>query len=67
MNKLITRTLALLFHALLNVFLISYITDFDVSGSWLGFTGFVLFLLLLLFLFVRHLLIFIQYIKTTTL
>ena len=65
MNNLTIRTAAIIFHALLNIFIVSYLMDYDISSSWLAFLGFVLLLLVLLLLFIRHLLSFIHFIKST--
>ena len=66
MELLFVRIGALLAHALLNIVIISYATNYDISGSWVAVTGFVLLLFLLLVLFIRHLLSFIHFIKTKT-
>ena len=66
MNHLIVRLGALLGHALLNIIIVSYATGFDIAGSWLAVTGFFLLLFLLFVLFVKHLISFINYIKTKT-
>ena len=65
MNKLIIRTTALIIHALLNIFIISWLTDFDITGKWIYFIGFVLIAGILLLFFIRHIFSFIQFIKST--
>ena len=66
MNKLFIRVGALLAHVLLNVVLVTYATNYDITGSWLLTALFSLFLFLLLTLFIWHLLSFIKFIKTNT-
>jgi len=65
MNNLTIRTTAIISHAMLNIFIVSYLMDYDISSSWLSFLGFVLLLLVLLLLFIYHLLSFIHFIKST--
>ena len=57
------RLAALLGHIVLNVILIAWITSYDISGSWVGFILFLLAVTLMLFLLIRHLLLFIHYLK----
>ncbi len=64
MNALIIRTLAFLFHILLNVVLVGWLVNYDLTGSWLTFTGFILVLMILLVLFFKHLVSFIYFIKS---
>ena len=66
MNHLLFRLAALLLHAVLNFILISYLMDYDITGSWLKVVGFVLLIFMLLFAFIVHLLSFIKLIKTRT-
>jgi len=66
MNSLFLRVGALLVHAFLNIVIVSYATNYDITGSWLAVGGFVLLLFVLLALFIRHLLSFIKYINTKT-
>jgi Na+-driven multidrug efflux pump len=60
------RVLAVLLHALFNFILISYLTNFDITGSWLAVTAFLVTLVLLIALFIQHVISFINYIKTQT-
>lgn len=62
-NSLFFRVAALIIHTILNIVIVSKLTDFDLTGSWLGFFGFLILLLLLIFLFIKHLLSFIYFIK----
>ena len=62
-NTLIFRIAVLIVHALLNVIVVTSLLDYDLTGSWLVFAGFVLLLLVLAILFIRHLLSFISFIK----
>lgn len=66
MNKLLIRTGALLLHAAANIFLVTYLTNFDITGSWLAIAGFVIVMGVLLVLFIKHLLSFLYFIKTKT-
>ena len=54
MNNTLIRTVLLILHALLNFFIISYIMDFDITGSWLRVILFVLLLMVLLYFFILH-------------
>ena len=64
MNNKILRTAALLIHALLNIVITSWLTNFDITGSWLMVIVFVLTLFVLVVLFVKHILSFINFLKT---
>ena len=66
MNNLIIRASALLIHILVNVILITWLMQSDLTGSWLTFAGFILLLLVLFYLLVIHLISFFQFIKTKT-
>ena len=66
MNHLLFRLAALLLHAVLNFILLSYLMDYDITGSWLKVVGFVLLIFMLLIAFIVHLLSFIKLIKTRT-
>jgi len=66
MNSVFTRTAALLLHALLNFLLVSWLVNFDITGKWVFFIGFIIFLLALLYLFIKHIVSFIYFIKTKT-
>jgi len=60
----IFRTLAILLHAILNFFLVSWMYKFDITGSWAGVLLFIILCLLLLMLFVKHLVSFIKYLQS---
>lgn len=62
-NRLALRLLALLLHALLNFVVITWLTNFDLTGSWLVFAGFVLAVLVLLCFFLKHLVSFVTFFK----
>ncbi|MFT3979510.1 MAG: hypothetical protein QM687_03505 [Ferruginibacter sp.] len=62
-NKLF-RTLAMLAHAFLNYILISWLFEFDITGSWAGFIFFIILCALLLLLFIRHCISFYKYLQT---
>ena len=61
-NQFILRIFAIILHAILNFIAVSYITDMDLTGSWIVFIGFLLVLVFLTFLFIKHLVSFINYI-----
>lgn len=63
MNKLVLRTLMLVLHTLLNFFIVSYLMDFDLTGSWLRIFLFVLLLLVLLYFFVWHIVEYSKHVK----
>jgi hypothetical protein len=63
-NQLILRIIAIVLHAILNFIAVSYITDIDLTGSWIVFIGFVLILIFLSYLFIKHLVSFINYITS---
>ena len=60
------RVVLLLLHALVNFILISWLTDFDITGSWLTVIGFTFFVLLVIGTIIAHIISFINYIKTKT-
>ena len=60
------RVVLLFLHALINFILISWLTDFDITGSWLTVIGFTLFVLLVIGTIIAHIISFINYIKTKT-
>lgn len=66
MNTLLLRMGALLLHAFLNFIFISWLFKFDITGSWIAFGGFFLLLFVLLIVFIKHLVSFINYIKSVT-
>jgi len=66
MNNTSLRTAAILLHAIINFLLVNWLVNFDVTSKWLFFIGFIIFLLLLLFLFVKHIISFIYFIKSKT-
>ncbi|MBC6490366.1 hypothetical protein ACFSQD_08595 [Flavihumibacter stibioxidans] len=66
MNNIFWRVTALFLHAMGNIIAGSYLTSFDITGSWLYVSIFVLVMILLLFLFITHLFSFIKYIKTNS-
>lgn len=62
-SRFFVRIAALLFHALLNFIAVTYLTNFDVTGSWLRFAGFVLAVFALFYFFLRHLFSFVLFLK----
>lgn len=66
MNSVFTRTAALLLHALLNFLLVNWLVNFDITGKWIFFIGFIIALLALLYFFIKHIVSFIYFIKTKT-
>jgi hypothetical protein len=63
-NGLLFRAVAISVHIFLNFILVSYLMRYDLTGSWVNFTLFIVFMLILLALFVKHLLSFIMFIKS---
>lgn len=63
MNNTLLRLALLLGHIIANVVLVAWFTSYDITGSWLSFLVFVAAMMVLLFLFIRHLLLFIQFLK----
>ena len=66
MNNWVIRLFAILLHAALSIILVSYLIDYDITGRWITFIGFIILLLALFYLFVRHLISFYYFIKTKT-
>lgn len=66
MNGILLRTGLLLIHGFLNFVLVSYLLNFDLTGSWLALTGFIILLFTLMVLFIRHVFFFYSFIKTKT-
>lgn len=67
MNSLFVRTTAILLHAVLNFLLVNFfVSTYDLTGKWVLFIGFILFLLLLLYFFIKHIVSYIYFIKTKT-
>lgn len=62
-NKIV-RTFLILIHAFINFLLVSWVLQYDITGSWMGFTLFIILCLLLLVLFVKHLVSFIKYLQS---
>ncbi|MCW3073393.1 MAG: hypothetical protein JWP69_462 [Flaviaesturariibacter sp.] len=66
MNRLLLKLVLLLLHAFVNFVIISWLVNFDITGSWLTVAGFVLLVLALIVFFIRHLVSFYYFIKTKT-
>jgi hypothetical protein len=66
MNTTFLRTFLLLLHAAANFLLVTWLVDFDITGSWIRFIGFIVLLLALLYFFIRHVLSYIYFLKTKT-
>jgi hypothetical protein len=66
MNTLSVRTAAIIIHAIANFLLVTYLLAIDITGSWLYFIGFILIIALLLYLFIKHLVSYIYFIKIKT-
>ena len=62
-NSLTLRIFSIVLHAVFNFIIVSYLTDFDLTGSWIVFTGFLIVVFFLSYVFLKHLAIFIHYIK----
>ncbi|RYY57126.1 MAG: hypothetical protein EOO09_03580 [Chitinophagaceae bacterium] len=66
MGRLFRRVFALLLHALLTTYLLTWILRYDLTDSWILFAGFVSLLLLLLFFFTLHVIAFFYFLKSRT-
>ena len=66
MNSMLLRLVLLLLHAFINFALVSWLLNFDITGSWLAVGAFVIGVLLLMVVFIRHLLSFFSFLKTRT-
>ena len=64
MNTLLLRTFFLLLHAVANFLIVTTLLNYDLTGSWLYFTAFIAIVLLLIIIFVKHILSYINFIKT---
>lgn len=62
-NYLTLRIFSIILHAVLNFIFVSYLTDFDLTGSWIVFIGFIIVVFFLSYVFLTHLVSFIHYIK----
>ena len=47
MSKFVRRLIAIILHALLTVYVLTWIMQYDITGSWITFSGFISLLLLL--------------------
>ena len=54
MNNIVLRTILLILHVLLNFFIVSFLMDYDITGSWLRMILFILLLIVLLYFFILH-------------
>ncbi len=61
-NSLALRIFGIILHAIANFILVSYLVDYDITGSWIVFIGFVLVVFFLSYVFLRHLVSFINFI-----
>jgi hypothetical protein len=66
MNTIFLRVAALLLHAVANFTLVNYLVNFDITGKWIYFIGFIVLLLILVYFFIRHIVSFVYFIKTKT-
>ena len=64
MNIILFRTTALILHTFANAAVVIYLTGYDVTASWLRVMAFTLIMLVLLALFIRHVVSFINFIKS---
>jgi hypothetical protein len=64
MNAIVLRSVALLLHVLVNVIVVNYMVNVDVTGSWWRFGLFVVASIVLLYLTIRHVISFIYFIKS---
>ncbi|HUC80509.1 MAG TPA: hypothetical protein VMR70_06310 [Flavisolibacter sp.] len=61
-NSLTLRLFGILLHAVLNFVAVSYLLNFDISGSWIVFVGFIVAVFFLSYVFLKHLVSFIHFI-----
>ena len=66
MNKLLFKVVFILLHIISNFILISYLMSFDLTESWIKFSLFLLLVIILVILFVKHLLGFLLFIKSNS-
>ena len=66
MNVFLLRTAAIVLHVAASIILVTFLFNYDITGSWVFFIGIITLLLLLLFLFIKHLLSYIYFIKNKT-
>jgi hypothetical protein len=62
-SSVFLRLMALLLHAVLNFIVITWFTNFDLTGSWLVFTGFVVAVFALIYFFLKHIVSFLHFVK----
>jgi hypothetical protein len=66
MDNYVIRIAAIIAHVLLNIVIISFLTDFDITARWITTIAFVLIIFLLFVMLIKHIVSFINYIKTKT-
>ena len=64
MTNLIVRTAIMILHVVLNIFIVTYLTNFDLTASWLLITGFIIIVLILISLLIAHIVSYIHFIKS---
>ena len=62
-NSFVLRVAAIIIHAILNFIAISYMVNFDITGSWIKFIGFTLVVFAMFYLFLLHIVSFIHFVK----
>jgi len=65
-SQLLVRIVFLLIHITLNFIVVSYLVSFDWTGSWIRFFLFLILVLTLAALFIRHVISIIYFIKSRT-
>lgn len=63
-NSLPLRILALALHLLINVWMLTWLVDFDVSGKWITFIPFVAAFTFITIAFIYHLILFTRFLKS---
>jgi len=63
LNSFILRVAAIIIHAILNFIAISYMVNFDITGSWIKFVAFTLAVFGMFYLFLLHIVSFINFLK----
>ncbi|RYY60969.1 MAG: hypothetical protein EOO05_08030 [Chitinophagaceae bacterium] len=64
MGRLFRRVLAILLHALLTIYILTWVMHYDITGTWIHLSGFISLLLLLLFFFTIHAIAFFYFLRS---
>jgi undecaprenyl pyrophosphate phosphatase UppP len=64
MKNVSFRIIALLLHVVVSFLCINWFLNFDITGKWIFFIGFIIVLLALMYLLVKHVIAFLYFLKT---